>query len=118
MGYETRLIIGRKFEEEIEYGMTYFSKIAEIDLCKSNFFDTFLDKDRYTERLYFYDGYDKIETDMYGKPLFSVPPAEILEFMKKHNRERYRRYNAAIPLLKSLIKDFQDENLTCILFGH
>jgi len=122
MGYETKLIIGiltdmKGFENK---DCDYVSIIAEIDLCKTGIIpDTYLVKERDTRKVYIYgtDGNTEISKDRYGSQLFAVSPSEVLKLMVKTNKtEKYRRYNAAIPLLKSLIKDFK--GLTCILYGH
>jgi len=122
MGYETKLIIGRLTDMK---GMKlkdadYVIPIAQIDLCNSCFEDTFLNKETDTHKVYFYpDGDTETGTDCYGSTLFAIDPKRVLNKMVKANKvEKYRRYNAAIPLLRNLIKDFKGENLTCILFGH
>ena len=99
----------------------YVIEIASIDLCKSDFFDTQLNKEEDTELVYIYasDGNTEITMDCYGSRLYAVNPKKVLKFMQNANKTaKYRRYNAAIQLLKSLIKDFKDEGLTCILYGH
>lgn len=121
-GYETRLIIGT-LDNAIEVENPKFvSVIAEIDLCNTDvFFDTYLDKERDTERVFIYASDDEthITQDKYGSPLLAVPPKEVLKLMVAANKEHpYRRYQAAIPMLESLIETFKYENLTCILFGH
>jgi hypothetical protein len=123
MGYETKLIIGRKTDMKgNQYkDANFVIQVASIDLCKSCFYDTYIDKEEDTEKVYIYgsDGNTEINQDSYGSRLFAIAPEKVLKMMQKANRkEKYRRYNAAIPLLKSLIKDFEGENLTCILYGH
>jgi len=123
MGYETKLIIGTKTDMEglQSEGANWVMEIASIDLCKSCFYDTFIDREVDTEAVYIYgsDGNTQISKDCYGSTLFAVAPEKVLKMMQDANKiEKYRRYNAAIPLLKSLIKDFKGQNLTCILYGH
>jgi hypothetical protein len=121
MGYETRLIIGSltTMKGHENKDCDYVIPIAEIDLCKSCFYDTYLDQEKDTHKVYFYEGDNEIITDKYGKQLFAIPPAKVLKKMQQENKkEYYRRYAAAIPMLKSLMKDFKSENLTCILYGH
>lgn len=123
MGYETKLIIGRKTNMEgyQNKDANFVIEIASIDLCKSDFYDTQLNKEEDTELVYIYgsDGNTEIVEDRYGKRLYAIEPKKVLKFMQNANKTaKYRRYNAAIPLLKSLIKDFKDEELTCILYGH
>lgn len=123
MGYETKLIIGTKTNM---YGYEnkdclFVIQVASIDLCKSCFYDTFIDKEKDTEKVFIYatDGDTEITKDEYGSQLVSIEPNKVLEMMVEANKvKEYRRYNAAIPLLKSLIKDFKHDNLTCILYGH
>ena len=123
MGYETKLIIGKncgKLSLE-DTDASYVNVIATIDLCKCVFFDTWIDKDVDTEKVYFYgsDGNTVISKDQYDCPLFAIDPTNVLNMMKDANgEEKYRRYSAAIPMLESLIKTFEGENLTCILYGH
>ena len=123
MGYETKLIIGVKHSGNLfqENGFNWLNEVASIDLCKSCFYDTYIDKEKDTEKLFIYgsDGNTKITEDRYGSPLLAIEPKNVLKMMVAANKvEKYRRYNAAIPMLKSLIKDFEGENLTCILYGH
>jgi hypothetical protein len=123
MGYETKLIIGKKtdMKELQNEGANFVIEIASIDLCKSDFSDTQLNKEEDTELVYIYgsDGNTEITKDEYGSKLYAIEPKKVLRFMQNANKTaKYRRYNAAIPLLKSLIKDFEGENLTCILYGH
>jgi len=123
MGYETKLIIGTKTNMQgyKNKDCVCVIQVASIDLCKSIFRDTWIDKERDTEKVYFYgsDGNTEIIKDEYGSRLFAINPSEVLSMMDQANKiEKYRRYNAAIPLLKSLINDFQHDNLTCILYGH
>jgi hypothetical protein len=123
MGYETKLIIGQHINfGDIDNGLFCVITIAEIDLCKSCFIDTYIDKNRDTQKCFIYgsDGHTKITKDKYGSELVLVPPSEVLGKMKDNNKgkNKYRRYSAAIPMLESLIKDFPEENLTCVLFGH
>jgi hypothetical protein len=123
MGYKTKLIIGTKNSNNIfkENGYNWLNVIAEIDLCKSVFCDTYIDKEKDTEKMFIYgsDGNTKITKDLYNSPLFAIDPKKVLEMMLAANKiAKYRRYNAAISMLKSLIKDFKGEDLTCILYGH
>ncbi len=123
MGYETKLIIGRLTDmkgfknKDCDFVIT----IAEIDLCKCCFYDTYIDKDSDTHKVYFYgtDGDTEIVKDRYDSQLFAIDPKKVLDMMEAANKtDKYRRYQAAIPMLKSLIKTFKNENLTCILYGH
>lgn len=123
MGYETKLIIGKLTDLKgyENKDCDYVSIIAEIDLCKSCFYDTWLNKETDTHKVFIYgtDGDTEISKDRYGNQLFSIDPSKVLDMMEAANKkEKYRRYMAAIPLLKSLIKTFKGENLTCILYGH
>lgn len=122
MGYETKLIIGIKTDMKgyENKDATFAKEIASINLCKSDFCDTQLNKEKDTELVYIYgsDGDKEIAHDEYGNRLYAVNPKKVLKFMQNANKAaKYRRYNAAISLLKSLIKDF-DNNLTCILYGY
>lgn len=121
MGYETKLIIGQltDMEGHKNKDCKYVSVIAEINLCKSVFSDTWIDKEKDTEKVYFYEGENEIVTDKYGSQLFAVNPKEVLKMMVEANKvEKYRRYSAAIPMLSSLIKSFKNQKLTCILYGY
>lgn len=123
MGYETKLFIGRKTDMKgfKNKDANFVIEVASIDLSKSHFPDTQLNKEEDTELVFIYgsDGNTEIVEDRYGSRLYAVNPKKVLNFMQEHNKkERYRRYTAAIALLKSLIKDFRYEELTCILYGH
>lgn len=122
MGYETKLIIGTKTDMKgyENKDANFVIEIASIDLCKSDFYDTQLNKEEDTELVYIYgsNGNTEITMDCYGSRLYAINPKKVLKFMQNaNNTAKYRRYNAAIALLKSLIKDFEDD-LTCILYGH
>lgn len=123
MGYETKLIIGNLTDMKgMENKECFWVKtIAEIDLCKSVFFDTYIDKELNTTKVYIYgsDGDTEISKDRYGSHLLAIGPKYVLKMMQDaHKESKYRRYAAAIPLLKSLITSFKKENLTCILYGY
>ena len=118
MGYETKLIIGikgyRGYTNKDAIGII---EIASIDLCKCCFGGTKVDES-VTYKAYMYKGDDEVVTDLYGDILYHNDPIKVLNAMVKANKkEKYRRYSAAIPMLKSLIKDFGD-CLTCVLYGH
>jgi len=123
MGYETKLIIGQLTDMKgvKNSDCDWVNVISEIDLCKTGIIpDTYLVKYRDTHKVFIYatDGDTEISKDRYGSQLFAVSPSEVLNLMVKANKkQKYRRYNAAIPLLKSLIKDFGSD-LTCVLYGH
>ncbi len=123
MGYETKLIIGKLTDMKgvKNKDCFYVIPIAEIDLCKSVFYGTYIDKEINTIKVYIYgsDGNTEISKDKYGSQLVANNPKQVLKLMQDANKEsKYRRYSAAIPMLKSLIKDFKKENLTCILYGY
>jgi hypothetical protein len=121
MGYETRMIVGI-LDEYINEDPAGVMEIARINLCKTGIFvDTYIDKERDTQRVYIYadDGDKRITEDQYGSPLLAVPPKDVLRLMVAANKvSPYRRFKAAIPMLRSLIKGFKGENLVCILFGY
>ena len=123
MGYETTLIIGKLTDMKgyKNKDCDYVIKIAEIDLCKSYFYGTQLNDKTDTHKVYLYhsDGDTEMVKDKYDSQLFAISPKQVLDIMIEQNKiEKYRRYSAAIPLLKSLMKDFKNENLTCVLYGH
>lgn len=123
MGYEIKLIIGTKNSNNIfkENGCNWLNVIAEIYLCNSIFYSTYIDKENDTEKMFIYgsDGNTKITHDLYNCPLLAIEPKKVLEMMQHANKvAKYKRYNAAIPMLKSLINDFKGQNLTCILYGY
>lgn len=122
MGYDTRLIIGYLSSGKImesDHGR-YVIKIAEIDLCKSTFSYTYIDEaDKQNPVNTSLDGNENCWKDLYGSELYGIDPKKVLAEMEKAEKiESYRRYRAAIPMLKSLIKDFEGQELTCILYGH
>lgn len=120
MGYETRLIIGTKHDNKEKKGI-YVIIVAEVDLCKSCFHDTYLEKDDTLHPAYFTDFSGKeITKDLYNAPLYCVDPSKVLAKIKLNNKETptYRRYDAAIAVLEALIPAFHTEQLTCLLYGH
>ena len=127
MGYETKLIIGKVYPSmvlESDNGKLFVSEVASIDLSGSCFTDTVIDKED-TQQAFIYSTSrtteEKIEVDCYGKLLYAIKPQKVLDMIKKeHKKEYYRRYAAAIPMLESLIADFDDEiePLMCVLYGH
>ena len=122
MGYETRLIVGFMSSGKIldgDHGR-YVIKIADIDLCKACFSYTFIDEaDKENPVNTSIDGNENCWKDLYGAELYGVDPKKVLAKMKQANKhEGYRRYRAAIPMLESLIEDFKNQELTCILYGH
>lgn len=122
MGYETKLIIGtltnsKGFKNK---KCDWLNEIASIYLSKCCFYDTYINKDTDTHKVFIYasDGDKEIATDKYGNQLFAIDPTQVLNMMIEDNaKQQYRRYNAAIPLLQSLIYSFNDD-LKCILFGY
>lgn len=125
MGYETKLLIGQISQSVKTGDRCYFSQIASIDLCKTDIFkDTRIELEKPLEdftHVYIYDssGNKEITEDFYGSPLVANDPKKVLELMKKsHKKEYYRRYAAAIPLLQSIIDDFTELELACVLYGH
>jgi len=121
MGYETKLYICYRtdYRGGKNRDCTSLIEIARIDLCKSAFQDTILDRELDTEKVCLLQNDDDIEKDNYGKQLFAVDPIRVLEFLKKHNKlNAYRRYNAAIPMLENIVIDFREEKICCVLFGH
>lgn len=119
MGYEIKLIIGRKgFAGHENKDCTGIIEIASIDLCKCVFAGTRVNKQQ-IHKAFIYKGDDEVLTDLYGDQLYHNSPKEVLKLMVKAQKyEKYRRYSAAIPMLKSLIRDFEGQDLTCILYGH
>lgn len=121
MGYETKLIIGTltNMKSFTYTDCNWVNKIAEINLCKCCFHGTQIEPNVESTKVYFFHGNEEIIEDSYGCQLYAINPKDVLAIMVKANKEEnYRRYNAAIALLKSLIKDFKNENLTCILYGY
>jgi hypothetical protein len=128
MGYETRLYIGEvhnsfiKGSQKNTEDCDYFGIIAMIDLCKTGIFTPNNgEPEKNTRKVYIYgtDGDTQITKDCYGDQLFAIEPKDVLQKMIEANKqEKYRRYEAAIPLLKALIKSFPKGTLKCILYGY
>ena len=127
MGYETTLIIGKVYPSIVlpsDNGKIYVGSLASIDLSGSDFCGTQIDQTD-TQEAFFYTNSrtneEKVEKDCYGAKLYAIDPQKVLNSLKEFQaKSYYRRYAAAIPLLESLIKDFDPEiePLKCILFGH
>lgn len=121
MGYETTLIIGIAHQPCIksDRGKWHVSEIASIDLCKSCFHSTRINKELDTLKAYFYGtNGKKVQKDLYGEELFLIDPKEALQMIKEANKINYRRYNAAIPMMEVIINSFPELIIKCILYGH
>ena len=111
MGYEIKIIVG------VKYG-NYINDIAQVDLCKSIIRSTKLNDDA-EETGFYSDCGEMITKDVYGEKLYANDIYTVLETIKAaHEEEYYRRYAIAIPMLESIIRDFQGSELRCILYGH
>jgi len=128
MGYETRLILGNKFENsprsKFEFGI---SKIATIDLSKICYNEMGVlisriqneENSKLYPRTFYYQGNKMVTKDNYGDALRLVPVHEVLDAMKEDNKkEPYRRFNMTIPFLEEAIKGFGDGELFCLLYGY
>ncbi len=108
MGYETKLIIGTltDMKGHTNKDCDYVIPIAEINLCKTDcFVDTYIDREKDNHKVYVYgtDGDTEISKDRYDSQLFAINPDAVLNAMVTANKKnQYRRYQAAIPLLKPL----------------
>lgn len=121
MGYEIKLIIGTVHKAlPDDPADLYLIEVAMIDLCKSCFGNTWIDESDKKNTIYFCDIGTNVSDDLYGSKLYPIDPKKVLAKIKENNKgkDKYRRYNAAIPLLENLIADFPDEGLKCILYGH
>ena len=98
---------------------TYFMVYAMIDLCKcgdGNLLN--LDwKNKDESRIwYWYDGDTERTEDCYGDNPKPVSLAAVIDALEKDNSERYRRFDWALALLKSMVDD-KDE-IQVLLYGH
>jgi hypothetical protein len=119
MGYETKLIIGEvsNFVLPRDPGK-YIKVIATIDLCVACFGGTQIDQQD-NQKVFFYEKERKVRKDEHDDQLYAVDPKKVLKILTAENRIiKYRRYTAAIQLLKNIIRDFPGEHIQCVLFGH
>jgi hypothetical protein len=106
---------------------TWFRDMAHIDLCcigtgsLSNLVTATQKGSKCPKHtLYFFsdDGNTQITEDKYGAPFKAVPVKEVLKALQDQQKAEgpYRRYNWAIALLKSMVKD--PDGLEVLFFGH
>ena len=115
MGYESRVIIGRKLAEDC------VEKIAELNLSKMdgdflNLFDV-----EYEVAFYdFYDGDNRVEKDRYGKPLTYAPFNKVYKYcLDTVQRDNYRRLQMLLAVLNVVRQCWHDyENFVIIHYGY
>jgi len=126
MGYESRLMIGKRLphvhEEEPEKDWVFFQALCRYELCvmgdtridgKSfySLFDQDVDFDMFVE-----DGDHETRIDKYGELCRYTTPDKLLEWLKKYAVvDDYWRLPPLIALLEAL-KD--EENLIIVHYGH
>lgn len=105
MGYESRVIIGRKLSKD------YVEKIAELNLSKmdGDFLNLF-DKE-YTGHFYdFYTGDTEVKEDRYGKPLTCATFSKVYKYCLDNAREQnYRRLDMLLAVLNTIRTGWADE---------
>jgi hypothetical protein len=130
MGYEVKIIIGKKTPFEDGEGLHEFSVIAQYDLCKVDISELqnaikgkgaiLLSRNDIieTERIFYFEGYNKITEDIYGDELIAFDPQLLLEtLIEKRKTDDYRRCSPIIALLESMLHEFP-EGFQVVLFGH
>lgn len=119
MGYETTLFFVEKSEKFGKEKKSFCSIIAQINMCKIGGREELglvmpLKPEVY---IYFFSN-NRIIKDCYGEPLSIGDPKIVLEKLVALNKkEKYRRAEAAIALLRQLIKG-KYHNLTVLGYGH
>lgn len=125
MGYEIRLMIGKRYEQgdKIKF---YFGKYASIEIGGG--FSTEMQKllvkvnkknSRKYSNTFFYNADKLVKVDRCGSKLRLVPAEEVLKSMiANYKEDPYKMLGVAIPLLENMIKAFNCEKLYCVLYGH
>jgi hypothetical protein len=125
MGYEVKLYVGR-----VSPNMTrdeqrrWFNTWAMVDVCKPGY-----DSETYKlsanhdigQPIYIYgaDGNTEIAEDCYGKQLKAFPLDDALAALETDNGStRYRRFQIAVDLLRSVKANAGDESLSVFLYGY
>ena len=117
MGYESRVIIARRFS-----GSEYAEDIVEMKLGKVS--DGFLQlfKEEYDGRFFDFYGCDaQITQDKYGKPLTYAPFDKVYEWLVKNVHEaNYRRYNMLFALMREVRSGWagDTEDFVLIHYGY
>jgi hypothetical protein len=131
MSYEIKLYIGLVQDGyELKEEAKYFSIISTYelsaignnismkDIMKDNVTEVLIDAGLIlVEKVFIYEGDNKIEEDKYGIKLFSFSARSILDKLKKI-KINYRRLPPAIALLESMIEHYKGDKLQVILYGH
>lgn len=123
MGYEVTMFLGEVTGVDLsaDDDRKFFQIAAMVDLCKVDLDDSIgvAEFDGQPIYLYYRKGGDAHEVaDCYGKELRAFDPAVLLKAIKKANRrDKYRRYDMAIPLLEAFIAaGFNNPGV--VLYGH
>lgn len=126
MGYESRLIIGKRiehlFDGEPEKNWIFFQELGRYNLCKMNdmriggksfcdLFDREADFDMFVE-----DDDHPLRIDKYGELCKYTTPDRLLPWLKKYNAlDAYWRIPPLIALLEALKTE---ENLIIVHYGY
>jgi len=125
MGYETKLIIGKK--SETRYGSepsNYFSVYAEVNLCKCgkcNLLDREYGFSNGKPLVYWYadDGNTRMTKDRYDSMPIPIPIEDVIKALKKDIKEgSYRRFHWALSLLLTMRETNEGEELSVLFFGY
>lgn len=125
MGYEVKVYVGRvSVSTTRDEQRRWFNTWAMIDICKpgydSEIYKLSADHD-IGEPIYIYgsDGDTEIVEDCYGKRLRAFPLDVALTALETDNGStRYRRFQIAVDLLRSVKANAGDEQLSVFLFGY
>lgn len=130
MGYDIKMYIGRTTMEIPILGNgkkknpAYFNPYAMVDLAvvgNTAYNELQKLKDNSFLHAYFYapNGNTKVMKDSYDDALKVIPFDKVLEILKKSNKkEKYRRFDMAIALMKAMVGKFSTDELGVVLFGH
>ena len=115
MGYESRVIIGRKLAEDC------VEKIAELNLSKmGEGFLSLFDREYKVDFYDFYNGDNKVEEDRYGKPLTYAPFNRVYKYcLDTAQRDNYRRLHMLLAVLNVVRQCWDDyEDFVIIHYGY
>lgn len=123
MGYETKLIIGKKYiGTDNAFDAHALIKLSSVGEEVGDLINILFRKEsekKYPRTYYYNKQLKKIKKDECGDELRLVPIQEILDALITDNsKEPTRRFSKAISLVKQFIKEFGEGNTFGILYGY
>jgi len=121
MGYELKIMVGRKSKGHYGIAKTRFDVLATVDLCQSNAKSKIRKLARHSkvitgEFMWFGDRFNnRNSVDEYGDYFVPVPVETVLDaLIADFSKYGYKRFEWAIGLLSKMVND----NMAVIFYGH